>query len=99
VKEAIETNHSFRHSGTIETIRESPACRAFSLPHSIGASLVMRFGNQLEHLDVDDKKSVNLPKQARPHEAGESRWCRRIVSLLVRLSVGDVAHIQFLVNL
>jgi hypothetical protein len=58
----------------------------------------MRFGQQLDHLVVDRNESIQLPNDARTHEAGESRWCRGIVSLLVRLFVGDIAHVMFLVN-
>lgn len=62
--------------------------------------LLMRSDNQLEHLDVDDKESVNLPNQECPHEAGKSRWRRSVVSLLVWFSVGgDIVHVLFHVNL
>ena len=71
---------------------------AIATPINVTTALVMRLGEQLDHLVVDRHKSVQLPNDARPHEAGEARRGRWIVSLLVRLFVGDIAHILFLVN-
>ncbi len=60
--------------------------------------LVMRLGDQLEHLDVDDQEAVKLPNQTCPHKAGNSRRFGGVVRLLIRLSVGDIAHILLLVD-
>jgi hypothetical protein len=72
--------------------------RAIAAPIIVTRFLVVRLGKQLEHLDIDGSKSIQLPDDASPHEAGKSGWGRRIVSLLVRFFVGDIAHVLFLVN-
>jgi hypothetical protein len=60
-------------------------------------NLMVRLGHQFQYFEIDNEKTDTLPNQRGPHVAGKAGGSRRVISLLVRLSVGNLAwHVLLL---